>query len=71
MDNQNANAPCKNCEDRCVGCHSSCQRYITFKHEIDEKNKEIREKKEKIWRQTDTKINGIKRIRNKRNRKSK
>lgn len=71
MDNQNTNTPCKGCEDRWVGCHSLCQRYQTFKHNIDKKNKEIREKKEQIWRQTDTKIKGINRVRNTRNRKSK
>lgn len=22
--------PCKNCNDRCVGCHASCLRYIDW-----------------------------------------
>ena len=24
-------APCKYCEDRCVGCHCKCVRYKTYK----------------------------------------
>lgn len=25
-----ANAPCKDCEDRHLGCHSMCNKYILF-----------------------------------------
>lgn len=24
------NSPCKNCEDRELGCHSTCERYIAY-----------------------------------------
>ena len=24
-------APCYNCEDRCIGCHSICERYAEFR----------------------------------------
>ena len=24
-------APCKNCSDRFVGCHSTCEKYILFR----------------------------------------
>jgi len=24
-------APCHNCEDRCIGCHSICDRYAEFR----------------------------------------
>ena len=27
--------PCKDCLDRCVGCHSSCEGYIKWKRECD------------------------------------
>lgn len=29
-------APCKDCQDRCIGCHAVCVRYIKF----DTENKE-------------------------------
>lgn len=29
-------APCKDCPDRQVGCHSTCEKYIEFKKEADE-----------------------------------
>lgn len=34
-------SPCKGCEDRVVGCHSVCERYITWKAERDELKKEL------------------------------
>jgi len=42
-----AKAPCKDCSDRCVGCHSNCDKYKAFKEEnervkvLSRKNKEI------------------------------
>lgn len=27
-------APCKDCKDREVGCHSKCNRYLKFKEEL-------------------------------------
>lgn len=37
-------APCKDCPDRFVGCHSTCDKYIEFRKQRDEyldwKNKE-------------------------------
>lgn len=31
----NPKSPCKNCEKRAVGCHSSCEDYISFKERND------------------------------------
>ena len=31
-------APCKNCERRCVGCHSKCDDYAEFKAYKDKEN---------------------------------
>ncbi len=28
-------APCKDCEERVLGCHASCERYLSFKKEAD------------------------------------
>ncbi len=33
--------PCKGCNDRVVGCHSVCDRYITWKAQRDEIKKEL------------------------------
>lgn len=30
------NAPCKNCPDRKIGCHSKCNKYSQFRKERDE-----------------------------------
>lgn len=27
--------PCNNCSDRHIGCHGSCERYLTYKSERD------------------------------------
>ena len=37
---------CKNCSERCDGCHSRCESYKAFRAELDEINKQIRQKKE-------------------------
>lgn len=29
------NSPCKGCTDRCVGCHSKCEKYAEFKAELE------------------------------------
>lgn len=34
-------APCKGCEERRAGCHSVCEKYITYKKENDEYRKNI------------------------------
>lgn len=31
-------APCKDCPNRQVGCHSTCEKYIVFRKERDELN---------------------------------
>lgn len=33
--------PCKGCEDRVIGCHSVCDKYITWKAERDKLKKEL------------------------------
>lgn len=35
-------APCLGCSDRCIGCHSSCTKYIEWKRDIDKENETIR-----------------------------
>lgn len=38
----NIKSPCKNCSDRVLGCHGTCERYADFKLRIEEmaKNRE-------------------------------
>lgn len=33
-------APCKDCQDRCIGCHAVCGRYIKFDAENKERLKQ-------------------------------
>ena len=33
-------APCLNCEDRHALCHSTCKKYLYFRHELNKINKE-------------------------------
>ena len=42
-------APCLNCPDREVLCHSKCEKYISFRYELDKYNQE--QLKEKIINQ--------------------
>lgn len=32
-------APCKHCENRYIGCHSKCEKYIQYKKEMAEVDK--------------------------------
>lgn len=45
-------SPCKDCEEREVGCHSTCEKYIEYK-EIHEKETEAikreRQKESEAW----------------------
>lgn len=36
-------APCKDCEKRTLGCHSSCGDYANFKKELEEIHKKEKE----------------------------
>lgn len=45
--------PCKNCEDRFIGCHSICHIYAQFTKDLEEKriNRIKKEKENNIqWR---------------------
>ena len=38
-------SPCKNCEDRHLGCHSECGKYIMFKMKYNYEAAVIKKKK--------------------------
>ena len=40
-------APCKNCTDRVVGCHSTCEKYKDWKKKDKERKQKIFESKMK------------------------
>ena len=33
-------SPCKNCTDRCIGCHTTCGDYAEYKQELERRRKE-------------------------------
>lgn len=39
MMNTTVEFPCKDCEDRSVGCHSICQKYIAAKEKVEQEKK--------------------------------
>ena len=42
-------APCKDCADRVVGCHSSCQNYIDWKNMVSDKTREFNDSYKKQY----------------------
>ena len=45
-------APCKDCKDRHIGCHSKCEKYLEYKKELQKaKHREKIDKKieDDIW----------------------
>ena len=56
--------PCKDCENREVGCHSKCEEYIEWKEELAELNKKIAKEKLADWQANRRTHEAIKRMRN-------
>ena len=42
-------APCKDCSDREIGCHSSCRRYIDFQSLNNKEHEEAYKQKQTIY----------------------
>lgn len=42
-------APCKDCADRYVGCHDTCERYRIACEELDRRKKAKREAESIFW----------------------
>lgn len=42
-------APCKNCKERKVGCHSICSKYIEWKKEFEKLKAEEKEARSLDW----------------------
>ena len=63
--------PCKDCDERYVGCHSRCPEYLSWRADRDENLKKIREVKELELRLNDTEIKRNDKIRkSKKNKRS-
>lgn len=41
MGQRRSPSPCKDCHNRVLGCHGSCDRYEAFRHSIDDANEEL------------------------------
>jgi hypothetical protein len=39
------NAPCKDCHDRHPNCHSQCEEYRKYRHDLDLRNEHIHKQK--------------------------
>ena len=40
--------PCRNCNDRFVGCHSDCERYDKYKTDLRFRNDTIKKERDKL-----------------------
>lgn len=50
--------PCsKDCKDRCIGCHATCEGYIKARKKLDEKNEMIRKAKNEYKNSAPIKVN--------------
>lgn len=39
-------SPCKNCTDRCIGCHTTCGDYAEYKCELERRREEVKAENE-------------------------
>lgn len=53
METKRLIVPCKDCVDRGINCHSSCEKYKTFKELNNERNLKIRNSKHMDYTTTD------------------
>lgn len=44
--NRKPKAPCRNCADRNISCHSSCEKYVDFRKQLDDFNIKLKKQKE-------------------------
>lgn len=44
-------APCKDCPDRHIGCHSECEKYLSFKADVaNRKEQQDNEQRARLYR---------------------
>lgn len=61
-------APCKDCKDRFVGCHSSCDKYKEFRINLDEEREKTREEKKMIYALYENRTKRVEKALKKKNR---
>lgn len=57
-------SPCRNCENRHMGCHGQCERYNEYKIRHDEVQEKIRkadDEKNAIWEYHDARFKRLRR----------
>lgn len=59
-------APCKDCENRYVGCHDRCKKYQEYKKQSDEERENAHALKAEEMKILDSIIAGGKRMKNRR-----
>lgn len=59
---KNGKAPCRDCSDRSEGCHITCRVYQEWMNKKQERNAEIRKKREQERVSDERKMDGIKRM---------
>lgn len=52
-------SPCLKCEERQVGCHSTCQEYKAFKRISDERREQLNSERAKVYDSTSRLIDTI------------
>ena len=57
--------PCKGCQDRAIGCHATCESYLTFKAEIDKAREAERADKKDFYALYSLKIRSLEQSRQK------
>ena len=55
--------PCQDCEDRVIGCHSICEKYDSYRKEINQRNELIEKNKTKLYLLNDYECERAERIR--------
>ena len=57
---------CFKCTDRHIGCHATCERYITQAEQHQQESAEMRRQREAYSAQLDRKIDGVVRMQKRR-----
>lgn len=63
------NSPCYQCADKCIGCHSTCEKYKSFRSNLDEFKDMVYQIKKKNKILNSFKAESIRRFRKARNLK--
>jgi hypothetical protein len=54
--------PCKNCTERSISCHSTCEKYLSYREQLDKQKDLILQAREAQSDLYNFKSNGIKKV---------